>query len=395
MGDSSLESQVELTDIISVKMSDDYFPVPRAIAATSDRFHNNHSNANLPPRFLNQPSYNTSNDNYRHRVKAKDRKLPPRMAKHKYYDYEKKRLDHSGSENSAYQFKSNSMTHYQNQYQKSLSQNQNTHEQTHTYDVNISGYVTSFSYPVGTEFPQNLAEQIESISNYLELSTQVHFTQIGPGYTHSSAQIVHAVLNSSTKLYPCNLCQSYISIYAVLQPCNHATLCYPCGNLEKETKTEVIVSNDENNNKTSEFWLSKVDKVDENKIQKCLVCDEKVQTVQKVKHGSGSVYKCPAEGCYFSCQNSLTELLDHIKVAKHFKEPEEIKMRPRKVQNVIQQNGPVFQIPVQRPVQVPVQISVQKQSTIQYSDQINQNPQNTKNQLQNPFQDENGQMYYK
>merc|ERR1712071_78643 len=102
MGDSSLESQVELTDIISVKMSDDYFPVPRAIAATSDRFHNNHSNANLPPRFLNQPSYNTSNDNYRHRVKAKDRKLPPRMAKHKYYDYEKKRLDHSGSENSAY-----------------------------------------------------------------------------------------------------------------------------------------------------------------------------------------------------------------------------------------------------------------------------------------------------
>ena len=121
--------------------------------------------------------------------------LSPRMAKHKYYDYEKKRPDHSGSENSAYQFKSNSMTHYQNQYQKSLSQNQNTHEQTHTYDVNISGYVTSFSYPVGTEFPQNLAEQIESISNYLELSTQVHFTQIGPGYTHSSAQIVHAVLN--------------------------------------------------------------------------------------------------------------------------------------------------------------------------------------------------------
>ena len=99
------------------------------------------------------------------------------------------------SEFSQYQAHSNSISHYQNQYpNSSLSQSQNNHD-PHAYDVNICGYVTSFNYPVGTQFPQNLAEQIESISNYLELSTKVHFTQIGPGYTHSSAQIVHAVLN--------------------------------------------------------------------------------------------------------------------------------------------------------------------------------------------------------
>jgi hypothetical protein len=191
------------------------------------------------------------------------------------------------------------------------------------------------------------------------------------------------------------LCQSYISVYAVLQPCNHATLCYSCGKLEKETETDEIVSNNENNNGTGASWSNEVDEAD--KIKKCLVCDEKVETVQKVKHGSGSLYKCPADGCYFSCQNSLTELLEHIKMAKHFRQPEENKIEPRKVP--IQKNVQAFQIqvqrPVQRPVQVPVNMSVQKQCTIQNLDQINQKTQNTKNQLQNPFQDENGQMYYK
>lgn len=164
-------------------------------------------------------------------------------------------------------------------------------------------------------------------------------------------------------------------------------------------------SNDENNNDTSEFWSDKANKVNENKtanrIKKCFICDENVQTVQKVKHGSGSVYKCPAEGCFFSCQKSLTELLDHIKVAKHFRAPEEIitTRKWQENQNITRTIDHAFQISAPLPVQVPDKISdpilARKQNTIQNSNEINQKPKTTKNQLQNPFQDENGQMYYK
>lgn len=56
----------------------DYFPVPRPIAATSDRHYNkDFGHANLPPRFQNQIQQNNQNsENSRyHRTKAKDRKL--------------------------------------------------------------------------------------------------------------------------------------------------------------------------------------------------------------------------------------------------------------------------------------------------------------------------------
>jgi hypothetical protein len=125
------------------------------------------------------------------------------------------------------------------------------------------------------------------------------------------------------------------------------------------------------------------------KIKKCLICTAEVEGVEKVRHGSGSVYKCPATDCYFSCQKSLTELLDHIKETKHFRQviPEQISVQSS------------LQTPIQNPTKHSSQNSAQQQiqtyhskSTIQG---LNPNIAETKNLLQNPFQDENGQMYYK
>ena len=61
-------------------MSEDRYPVPRPIAATTERFYNNPPTSNLPPRFQSNQSGNgnlcSSKDNYRtHRLKAKERKL--------------------------------------------------------------------------------------------------------------------------------------------------------------------------------------------------------------------------------------------------------------------------------------------------------------------------------
>lgn len=91
---------------------------------------------------------------------------------------------------------------------------------------------------------------------------------------------------ASTKLYSCHLCQSYIANYAVFKPCNHAILCYECGKSIKKP---------------------------------CSICAEEVSHVEKAKHGLGNIYKCPVNGCNFSCPNSLTELLNHIKESRHFR----------------------------------------------------------------------------
>lgn len=135
--------------------------------------------------------------------------LSPRMAKQKF---EKNPDNTSNSyqanfynsqENQAipkYNSSQNNTKNPNNRYESDKNNNSTNNTgygSNNTYEVNISGYITSFNYPSSMQFPQNLAEQIESISKYLELSKKVDFTQIDTagGFTHSSDQIVHAVLN--------------------------------------------------------------------------------------------------------------------------------------------------------------------------------------------------------